>query len=82
MGTIFLSCSLMELCTLHPEGWLKAGLPQLTAAQHLHGLKLMVEKNANWLLSFGGISQITAGLLFRAMLMVSIQLFQTPRELW
>lgn len=28
----------------HPEFWLEAGLLQLTAAQHLHGMKLVEEK--------------------------------------
>lgn len=27
-----------------PEGWLKTELPQLIAAQHHHGMKLIVEK--------------------------------------
>lgn len=32
------------LCVVHPEAWLKAGLPQLTAAQQLHMMKLIVGK--------------------------------------
>ena len=40
------------------------------------------ENAASGLLSFGGMSQIAAGLLLRIPLAVSIQLFQAPRGLW